>query len=82
MEVIESNLELGRIVMNRIQQVVGRAIDGDLERVIEPLASYISAANQPKVALASALAFLVSEVERTDRMARVQVSNFKERHGR
>jgi hypothetical protein len=41
----------------------------DLARVIEPLASYICAADQPKAALASALAVLLREVEQTNQAA-------------
>jgi hypothetical protein len=41
----------------------------DLERVIEPLASYICAAEQPRAALMSALAVLLAEVKQTNRAA-------------
>ena len=41
----------------------------DLERVIEPLASYICAADQPKTALISALDALYREVEATNQVA-------------
>lgn len=41
----------------------------DLEPFIEPLASYICAADQPRAALARALAALLSEVEATNRAA-------------
>jgi hypothetical protein len=37
--------------------------------VIEPLASYICATDQPRAALVSALAVLLSEVENTNRAA-------------
>jgi len=40
-----------------------------LQQVIEPLASYISAADRPKAALMSALALLMSEVKATNRAA-------------
>jgi hypothetical protein len=52
----------------------------DLERVIEPLASYICAADQPRAALASALAVLFSEVEQTNREALDLVSAFSNHH--
>jgi len=42
---------------------------GDLRRVIEPLASYICAADQPRAALMSALAVLLAEVKQTNRAA-------------
>ncbi len=44
----------------------------DLERVIEPLASYICAADQPRAALMSALAVLLAEVKQTNRAALAQ----------
>lgn len=52
----------------------------DLERVIEPLASYICAADQPRRALASALAVLFSEVEQTNRAAIAHFGAFAENH--
>jgi len=44
-------------------------VHSDLERVIEPLASYICAAEQPRAALMSALAVLLAEVKQTNRAA-------------
>jgi hypothetical protein len=44
----------------------------ELERVIEPLASYICATDQPKAALKSALAVLFAEVDETIRVANAQ----------
>ena len=52
------------------------ACGNDLERVIEPLANYICAAERPKAALMSALAVLVREVEATNRAAAVHFQNF------
>lgn len=43
--------------------------DSDVARVIEPLANYICAADQPRAALASALAILVREIEQTNHAA-------------
>ena len=45
------------------------ADQSDLARVIEPLASYICAAERPRAALASALAVLVREIEQTNQAA-------------
>jgi hypothetical protein len=45
------------------------ADQSDLARVIEPLASYICAADRPRAALASALAVLVREIEQTNHAA-------------
>jgi hypothetical protein len=55
--------------MNRLNHVTERTVGSDLERVIEPLASYICATEQPKTALMSALALLFREVEGTNRAA-------------
>ena len=41
----------------------------DLESVIEPLANYICATDEPKMALKSALAVLLREIEATNRLA-------------
>ena len=55
--------------MNAINLDFDLPVASDLERVIEPLASYICAADQPRATLVSALAVLLSEVEQTNRMA-------------
>jgi hypothetical protein len=55
--------------MNAINLDFDLPIASDLQRVIEPLASYICAADQPRAALVSALAVLFSEVEQTNRVA-------------
>ena len=55
--------------MNRFNHVAERMTRSELERVIEPLASYICATEQPKTALMSALALLFQEVEVTNRAA-------------
>jgi hypothetical protein len=55
--------------MNKLNLNLNLPVESDLERVIEPLASYICAADQPRAALVSALAVLFSEVEQTNRAA-------------
>lgn len=55
--------------MNSIDCVLERSVESDLERVVEPLASYICTTERPKTALLSALAALVREVEATNRAA-------------
>jgi hypothetical protein len=47
-----------------------RSSANDLQQVSEPLANYICAADKPRTALMSALAFLVREVEATNNAAR------------
>jgi hypothetical protein len=53
----------------------------ELERVVEPLASFICATEQPKSALNSALAVLFREVEATNRAAIAHFRTFMENHG-
>ena len=48
----------------------------DLKRVIEPLASYVCAADQPQAALLSALALLFNEMDQTNRLARAHYGAF------
>lgn len=55
--------------MKNFNNVFEAAIPQDLERVIEPLASYICATEEPKTALVSALAVLFREIEATNRAA-------------
>jgi hypothetical protein len=55
--------------MNNVNRVLKCSSANDLERVIEPLASYICASEQPKSALMSALAVLLREVSATNRAA-------------
>ena len=49
----------------------------DLHRVVEPLASYICANEQPKTALISALSALFREVEATNRAALIEFNNLR-----
>jgi hypothetical protein len=55
--------------MNRVNRSFEVSVPQDLEQVIEPLASYICATDEPKTALRSALAMLFREVEATNRAA-------------
>jgi hypothetical protein len=49
-----------------------------MARVIEPLASYINATNQPMSTLMSALRVLANEVKKTNRAASVHVNALTE----
>jgi hypothetical protein len=62
--------------MNRLNREPEQGTERDLERVIEPLASYICATDQPRAALLTALAVLFSEVDRTCRAANAQIATF------
>lgn len=64
--------------MYKIKLGPERAAVCDLERVVEPLASYICATDQPRAALISALAVLFREVEQTTRAAYAHVATFSE----
>jgi hypothetical protein len=52
-----------------------QATPSDLRQVIEPLASYICAASQPRAALLAALAALRSEVAQVNRTANSHLAN-------
>jgi len=64
--------------MNKLNLNLNLPVESDLERVIEPLASYICAADQPRAALLSALAVLFTEVEQTNRAAIAHFTAFAE----
>ena len=55
--------------MNPINYSLDRSSRSDLRQMIEPLANYICATDQPRKALLSALATLFREVEATNRAA-------------
>ena len=55
-----------------------RIDDGNLAQAIEPLASYICAAERPKAALLTALAVLRREVAATNRVAVAHFGAFLE----
>jgi hypothetical protein len=50
----------------------------ELQSVMEPLVSYICAADQPRIALKAALMALARQVEQTNRTASAQVVRFRE----
>jgi hypothetical protein len=62
--------------MSKVNREQERPSASELERIIEPLASYICATDQPKAALKSALAVLVSEVWHTSRAANAHIVTF------
>ena len=61
--------------MNRFHVLCDHPTGHDLERVVEPLASYICAAERPNAALRFALALLFREVEATNRAAKMHSQN-------
>ena len=54
--------------------------ESNLERVIEPLASFICATERPGATLMSALAILFNEVEQTNRAAKSHFATVSENH--
>ena len=66
--------------MIKVHRALRSSTDGNLERVVEPLASFICATERPRAALASALAILFSEVEQTNRAANAHFANISENH--
>lgn len=64
--------------MNKLNLNLGVAAGSDLERVLEPLTSYICAADQPKAVLRRVLAAIRSEVEQTNRAAKSHLGVFAE----
>jgi hypothetical protein len=62
--------------MNRFNHLFDRATGKDLERVVEPLAAYICATEQPQRALMSVLAVLSRQVEATNRAAAAHLQAF------
>jgi hypothetical protein len=63
--------------MNAAHTKLDRTSNPALEQVVEPLASYICAADRPREALLSALAVLLAEVEETNRTALVHFAGFQ-----
>ena len=55
--------------MNRFHSILNRSSGSDLKQIVEPLANYICATEQPRTALISALRVLFQEVEATNRAA-------------
>lgn len=55
--------------MRKINQHLKQASEADLARVIEPLADYICATDQPNAVLKSALTFLFRTVEELNAVA-------------
>ena len=62
--------------MYRVNRVFEPSSGQELERVVEPLASYICATEQPKAVLLSALALLLREVEATNCSAAAHFRRF------
>jgi hypothetical protein len=66
--------------MIKINRALGLTTASDLERVVEPLASFICATDRPRAALLRALAILFDEVEQTNRAANSHFATVSENH--
>jgi hypothetical protein len=64
--------------MKNLNQASNRELDGELQRVIEPLASYICATERPRKSLRLALAALYAQIDQTNRTARSHAVAFLE----
>jgi hypothetical protein len=62
--------------MKNLKQTSNRELDGELQRVIEPLASYICATERPRKSLRLALAALYAQIDQTNRTARSHAAAF------
>jgi hypothetical protein len=64
--------------MNNTNCISDRLLSSDLRRMVEPLANFICATDQPRAMLASALAALFNEVEATNRAAIMHFHSYSE----
>ncbi len=64
--------------MIKINRTTQWAPESNLERMVEPLASFICATERPRAALMSALAMLFNEVEQTNRAAQSHYATVSE----
>ena len=62
--------------MKNLKQTPNPELDRELQRVIEPLASYICATERPRRSLRLALAALSLEIDQTNRLAASQAAAF------
>jgi hypothetical protein len=75
---IDKHSNVRRTIMNNASRNQGRLAGSDLHEMVEPLANYICAADEPKRALMTAVRTLVHEVESTHRAAIVHTRMFSE----
>jgi hypothetical protein len=78
LEVTNCPTALKEIVMTKAKAKLDLSSNSNLASVIEPLASYICAAERPRKALQSALAVLLREVQQTNRAAVSHVTSLAE----
>jgi hypothetical protein len=57
-----------------------KSIEADLQKLVEPLASYISATNHPRSALILTLILLVSNLQEINDAANNYLTTFGENH--
>jgi hypothetical protein len=66
--------------MNRVNFHLSSKIEADLQKLVEPLAGYISATNRPRATLFLALLMLVSDFQDIGDAANTYLANFSENH--
>jgi hypothetical protein len=66
--------------MNRLNCHVSPNMEADLQRLVEPLASYIAAIGQPKVALIASLILLLDSLREINAVANQHLASYSENH--
>jgi hypothetical protein len=66
--------------MNRLNHRLSPKTEADLQKLVEPLASYISAGSQPRVALIVGLIMLVNNVQEIGDAANTYLATLSENH--
>lgn len=64
--------------MKRVDYTPSRSTGADLKKIVEPLANYVCAAQQPKQAMLLVMSILRHEVELTNRMASSHYRSYSE----
>ena len=66
--------------MNRLNHRLSPKTEADLQKLVEPLASYISATNRPRATLILALIMLVNNVQEIADAANTYLATLSENH--
>jgi hypothetical protein len=66
--------------MNRLNHRLSPKTEADLQKLVEPLASYISATDRPPATLILALMMLVSNVQEVGDAANTYLATLSENH--
>lgn len=66
--------------MNRFKHCLSEKTEGDLQKLVEPLAGYIACIKRQNVGLRVALLLLLQHLEEVNELANNSVDSFSERH--